>query len=70
MVAAFDASVGRVPDRLDHCLEPCYLKDDPGERSNLAAREPAPAQSLHAWLRAWRTEVRAQLPVPNPDYPL
>jgi arylsulfatase A-like enzyme len=52
----------------DHRLELYHLKDDPGERSDLAAREPARAQALHAKLQAWRTEVGAQLPVPNPNY--
>jgi arylsulfatase A-like enzyme len=44
------------------------LKDDAGEATDLAAKEPERAAKLHARLKAWRESVGAQLPSPNPDY--
>lgn len=44
------------------------LHDDLGERHDLAAREPERVKALHTKLAAWRTEVHAVLPTPNPDY--
>ena len=44
------------------------LKDDVGERTDLAARDPALTGRLHERLKAWRRAVGAQLPTPNPDH--
>lgn len=44
------------------------LKDDPGERHDLAALEPKRAQQLAAKLDAWRRSVGAQMMLPNPDF--
>lgn len=44
------------------------LKDDVGEKTDLAAKEPERAAKLHAKLKAWRQAVGAQLPTPNPDH--
>ncbi len=44
------------------------LKNDPGERRDLARSEPGKAQELRARLQAWRKEVNADMPVPNPAY--
>ncbi len=44
------------------------LKDDVGEKTNLAASEPKRTTELHAKLKAWRKAVGAQLPTPNPDH--
>jgi arylsulfatase A len=44
------------------------LKDDPGERHNLASLEPRRAQQLGTKLDAWRRSVGAQMMLPNPDY--
>ena len=52
----------------DGRLELFNLKDDPGERKNLAAREPKRVAELHALLKRWRAEVRAVMPSPNPSY--
>jgi len=38
------------------------LKDDPGERNDLAAREPERAKALQAKLAAWRASVGAPMP--------
>jgi len=44
------------------------LKTDPSEQTDLAAREPGRVAELHARLDAWRKEVGAQLPTPNPAF--
>src|SRR5262249_14321920 len=52
----------------DGRLELYDLRNDPGERDDLAARRPEKVRELHALLRAWRKSVDAQMPTPNPDY--
>lgn len=42
------------------------LKDDPGERTDRAAAEPARAAGMRRDLDAWLEEVGAQFPTPNP----
>lgn len=49
----------------DSRLELFNLAEDPGEASNLAAREPAKAAELHSRLDHWRREVGARLPAAN-----
>jgi arylsulfatase A-like enzyme len=44
------------------------LKKDISESHNLIAEEPARAKKLSAKLAAWRKEVGAKIPKPNPDY--
>ena len=39
------------------------IKDDPGERTDLAAKEPGKAQAMLTLLENWQKEVGAQLPV-------
>ena len=45
-----------------------HLSADPLEAHDLAATEPARAAALLAKLDAWRKEVGAQFPTPNPNY--
>jgi arylsulfatase A len=52
----------------DGALELYDLARDPGEKQNLAAREPARTAELRAALAAWRQEVGARMPVPNPNH--
>jgi arylsulfatase A-like enzyme len=52
----------------DGSLELFNLKNDLGETTNLAAKEPDRVKALHEKLKAWRREVGAKMPVPNPDY--
>ncbi|HUB33259.1 MAG TPA: sulfatase-like hydrolase/transferase, partial [Bryobacteraceae bacterium] len=52
----------------DGRLELFHLPGDPGERRNLARREPARVKSLHALLKDWRHSVGAAMPEPNPQY--
>jgi arylsulfatase A-like enzyme len=42
------------------------LREDPGERHDLSAVEPDRAKVLHERLIAWREEIRALIPRPNP----
>jgi arylsulfatase A-like enzyme len=49
----------------DHRLELYHLKDDPGERRNLAAEQPDKAGELQVRLAAWRKEVGAKMPTPH-----
>jgi len=52
----------------DGRLELYNLKDDIGEKENLAAKMPEKAAELQGKLAAWRKSVGAKMPVPNPDY--
>jgi len=52
----------------DGRLELYHLREDVGEQRNLAKAEPRLAKQLHDMLRAWRSDVEARLPKPNPDY--
>ncbi len=51
----------------DH-VELYNLKDDLGEKSDLAAANAQKAGDLRAKLNAWRAETGAQAPTPNPAY--
>ena len=44
------------------------LRDDLGEKQNLAGAQPDKAKELHERLLAWRKELNAPMPTPNPDY--
>ncbi len=50
----------------DNRIELYNLAQDPGERSDLAAREPAIANKLRQRLRSWRTAMKAKMPAPDP----
>jgi arylsulfatase A-like enzyme len=45
-----------------------HLGDDPGESTDLAAKHAERTAQLQKVLADWRTEVGAQVPVPNPRY--
>ena len=49
-------------------LELYNLREDIGEKSNLAEEYPDRAAALKARLDAWRKSVNAAMPSPNPDY--
>jgi len=49
----------------DH-LELYNLRDDIGEKKNLAAAQPKKVKQLHDKLLAWRKEIKAPMPTPNP----
>ena len=44
------------------------LRDDLSQKYDLAASNPAKVKELHAKLLAWRKEVGALMPTPNPDF--
>ena len=52
----------------DDRVELYHLKDDLGEKSDLAAAQANKTAELRAKLVAWRKSVGAQLPTPNPAY--
>jgi arylsulfatase A-like enzyme len=52
----------------DMRVELYNLRDDIGEKHNLAAQMPEKANELRERLHAWRSEVDAQMPTPNPSY--
>ena len=52
----------------DQRIELYNLKEDIGERHNLATEIPAKAAQLLARLHQWRRDVGAQMPSPNPAY--
>jgi arylsulfatase A-like enzyme len=50
----------------DGRLELYNLKDDIGEKRNLAQMMPDKVRELHAKLAAWRKAIQAPMPAPNP----
>lgn len=44
------------------------LAEDPGEHSDLSAADPARVSKLHETLAAWKEEVGALIPRPNPNW--
>jgi arylsulfatase A-like enzyme len=52
----------------DGRLELFNLKNDIGERQNLARKEPRKAAELHTMLKRWRESVKAAMPTVNPAY--
>ena len=52
----------------DDRIELYNLEDDPAESSDLAKSLPKKRDELLAMLQAWRKDVGAQLPAPNPNY--
>jgi arylsulfatase A len=52
----------------DNHVELYCLREDPGERHDLAIAQPERAAQLRARLHSWWQEVGAQLPAPNPAY--
>ncbi len=44
------------------------LADDPGEQKDLAKSNPKKAAELRTRLAAWQKQMKAKMPVPNPDY--
>lgn len=44
------------------------LEEDMGESQNFIKYEPAIADELYQLMNAWRQEVKAEIPVPNPDF--
>jgi uncharacterized sulfatase len=49
-------------------VELYHLAADLGETKNLAAEKPGRASDLKKKLAAWRMEVSARMPIPNPHY--
>lgn len=52
----------------DMRIELYNLREDIGEKHNLAAEMPGKAEELRARLHTWREEVGAQMPTWNPKY--
>ena len=49
----------------DGHLELYNLKDDIGEKNNLAGKMPEKAGELHKMMREWREQTGAKMPGPN-----
>jgi len=52
----------------DGRLELYNLRDDIGEKNNLAEKMPDKTKELHAKMLAWRKEINAPMPTKNPDF--
>lgn len=52
----------------DGKLELFHIKDDIGEKRDMAAEQPQRVRDLAARLRAWREKIGARMPSPNPAY--
>jgi arylsulfatase A-like enzyme len=44
------------------------IKTDPGEQHDLSKLNPEKTKQLRGMLHAWRKEIHANMPTPNPDY--
>ncbi len=44
------------------------LAHDIGETEDCVSKHPGLASALHVRLRAWRADIGAKIPVPNPDW--
>lgn len=53
----------------DNHLELYNLREDQGERTNLAEKMPEKTRALHAKLRTWREQIKAPMPTPNKPQP-
>jgi arylsulfatase A-like enzyme len=53
----------------DQHVELYHLREDPGEQTDLAARQLAQAERLRRRLAEWRQAVGAGLPTINPNAP-
>lgn len=51
----------------DKHLELYNLKDDLGEKNNLATAQPEKAKELQSKLHAWQEQIKAPMPTPNTD---
>jgi arylsulfatase A-like enzyme len=49
-------------------VELYHLSEDPTETTDLAVQDPVRARQMQERLSAWRTEVRAPMPTPNPAF--
>ena len=49
----------------DKHLELYNLKEDIGEKNNLAEKMPDKAKELHAMMQVWRVGIHAQMPAKN-----
>ena len=52
----------------DGALELYHLPQDPGEQHDLAAAQPDKVKAMHEKLIAWRKDVGALMPTPNPAF--
>jgi arylsulfatase A-like enzyme len=52
----------------DMKVELYNIREDIGEKRDLAASQPKKLEELRTRLHAWRKEVGAQMPTPNPKY--
>ena len=52
----------------DGALELYNIQQDISEKNNVAAQQPDKVQELHTKLIAWRKEVGALMPTPNPNF--
>ncbi len=52
----------------DGALELFDLRQDPAEQRNVVGQHRLRAEEMHRKLGQWRWEVRARMPVANPDF--
>jgi len=52
----------------DGRLELYDLKNDIGEKNDLAKKMPDKAREMHKMLKAWQKKTGARMPRPNPNY--
>jgi len=49
-------------------IELYNLKEDIGEKNDLAKKNPKKAKQMYEMLKAWQKEIGAKMPKPNPNY--
>ncbi len=57
-----------IENLVDGSLELYNLKDDVGENRNLAESMKDKTAELYGLLQAWQKDVKAEFPIPNPDF--
>jgi uncharacterized sulfatase len=57
-----------IENLVDGSLELYHLVDDIGERQNLAVSMKDKTTELYGLLQAWQKEVKAEFPIPNPEF--
>lgn len=57
-----------IENLVDGSLELYNLRDDIGENQNLAESLKHKTEKLYSLLQAWQKDVKAEFPVPNPDF--
>jgi uncharacterized sulfatase len=57
-----------IENLVDRSLELYNLREDISETRNIADSNPVKVKELHSLLKDWQQDVKAEFPLPNPDF--